>query len=86
MKCRLAKNTDLENVSDILATAFSEEPVHKLIFSGRDRDSLIDVLRNFFPYLRQSSQANMAVYCLQKMMLAFWSISALNRWQCPKKS
>ncbi|WP_032116252.1 hypothetical protein WH390_12355 [Candidatus Arsenophonus nilaparvatae] len=48
MKCRHAKNTDLENVNDILATAFSEEPVHKLIFPGRDRDSLIDVLRNFF--------------------------------------
>lgn len=48
MKCRHAKNADLENVSNILASAFSEEPVHKLIFPGRDRDSLIDVLRNFF--------------------------------------
>lgn len=48
MKCRHAKDTDLENVCDLLAIVFSEEPLHQLIFTGRDRESLIDVLRNFF--------------------------------------
>ncbi|MFS1538380.1 MAG: hypothetical protein ACL7BU_06395 [Candidatus Phlomobacter fragariae] len=48
MKCRHAKDTELENVCDLLAIAFSEEPVHQLIFTGRDPESLIDVLRNFF--------------------------------------
>ncbi|MDT9587596.1 MAG: hypothetical protein P6H82_03035 [Candidatus Arsenophonus melophagi] len=53
MKCKHIKNTDLktanlEIASNILATAFSEEPVHKLIFPVSDQESLIDILRDFF--------------------------------------
>ncbi len=48
MKCRHAKDSDFDRICDILATAFSDEPVHKRIFEDREPKERIDVLRHFF--------------------------------------
>ncbi|WP_437611597.1 hypothetical protein [Erwinia sp. V71] len=46
MKCRHAKNTDLDKVCDILTTAFYNEPVHVVIFP--DDQTRYELLWRFF--------------------------------------
>lgn len=46
MRCRHAKHSDLDRVCDLLATEFSDDPVHKVVFAGREDRT--DVLRRFF--------------------------------------
>lgn len=46
MTCRHAKRKDLDRVCDLLATEFTTEPVHQIIFP--DPESRIEKLRDFF--------------------------------------
>lgn len=46
MTCRHAKKSDLDRVCDLLATEFSTEPVHQIIFP--DTESRIERLHEFF--------------------------------------
>ncbi|MDO6406079.1 hypothetical protein [Pantoea phytobeneficialis] len=46
MKCRHAKDSDLDKVCDLLAKEFCHDPIYKVLFSGRD--DRVNILRDYF--------------------------------------
>lgn len=46
MKCRLAQLSDLDNISNLLAREFFDDPAYKLVFS--ERKERIDVMKAYF--------------------------------------
>lgn len=48
MRIRHAEDTDMDNVCDVLACEFFNDPVLKFAFAGPDPDSRLETMRQFF--------------------------------------